>query len=214
MKKTQNSPLNLTLFLGAFFLGNDGMAQTYPIKSIRMVHSFQAGGITDVLARAVGQKMQESLGQNIVIENRVGASSMVASEYVAKSAPDGYTVLLGTASNTINASLVPKMPYDMVRDFEPGGQLFITPSILATHPALPVKNVKELIALAKARPDQLNFASSGNGTPGHLAGLMLNDAAGILTTHVPYKGAAPAVTAMVSGETQFTFSSQIGRAHV
>lgn len=182
-------------------------AQGYPAKPVRLIVPFPAGGPVDTTARIIAPKVGEALGQNLVIENRVGASSMVASEHVAKSAPDGYTVLLGTASNTINTSLVPKMPYDLVRDFEPGGQLFITPSILAIHPALPVKTVKELIALAKARPKQLSYASSGNGTPSHVAGELLKTMGGVELLHVPYKGAGTAVIEQIAGLTQVSFLS-------
>jgi tripartite-type tricarboxylate transporter receptor subunit TctC len=169
---------------------------------------FPAGGGTDIVARALAPKLLETSGIQIVIDNRGGGGTVVGADIAAHAPPDGYTLFMGTnTSHAINPNLPTKLPYDAVRDFQPVTRIALIPYMLTVHPSLPAKNVKELIALAKARPDQLNFASSGNGTPGHLAGLMLNDAAGIRTTHVPYKGAAPAVTAMVSGETQFTFSS-------
>lgn len=182
-------------------------AQPYPVKPVRLIVPFPAGGPVDTTARLTAPKASEHWGHNIVIENRAGASGMVASEHVARSLPDGYTVLLGTASNTINANLVPKMPYDLVRDFEPAGQLFITPSILAIHPSLPVKTVKELITLAKARPGQLSYASAGSGTPSHVAGELLKTLSGIDMLHVPYKGAATAVVEQIAGLTQASFLS-------
>ena len=183
-------------------------AQSYPSKPIRYIVPFPAGGGTDIVARALAPKLLETSGIQIVIDNRGGGGTVVGADIAAHSPPDGYTAFMGTnTSHAINPNLAVKLPYDAVRDFQPVTRIALIPYMLTVHPSLPAKNVKELIALAKARPDQLNFASSGNGTPGHLAGLMLNDAAGIRTTHVPYKGAAPAVTAMVSGETQFTFSS-------
>jgi tripartite-type tricarboxylate transporter receptor subunit TctC len=133
---------------------------------------------------------------------------VVGAEMAARSPADGYTVFMGTnTSHAINPNLPTKLPYDAVRDFQPVTRLALVPYMITVHPSLPVRNVKELVALAKARPGQLNFASSGNGTPGHLAGLMLNEAAGIDMTHIPYKGSAPALTAMVSGETQLLVSS-------
>src|SRR5689334_9382281 len=163
-------------------------AQQYPTKPVRLVIPFPAGGPTDITARIMAPKVGEALGHNIIIDNRGGASSIIGSDLVAKSPPDGYTLLLCTATNTINVSLIPKIPYDMVKDFEPIGQLVITTSILAAHPSLPVKSVKELIALAKAKPGQLTYGSAGNGSPSHLAGELLKTMAGINMLHVPYKG--------------------------
>jgi len=182
-------------------------AQPYPAKPIRLIVPFPAGGPTDVTARIISPKISEALGQNIIIENRGGASSIIGSDIVAKSPPDGYTLLIATATNTINVSLIPKIPYDMVRDFEPVGQLFITTSILTAHPSLPVKSVKELVALAKARPGQLTYGSAGNGSPSHLAGELLKTMSGIDLLHVPYKGGGPAAIEQVAGQVQLAFLS-------
>ncbi len=183
-------------------------AQTFPSKPIRYIVPFPAGGGTDIVARALAPKLMELSGIQIVIDNRGGGGTVVGADLAAHSPADGYTIFMGTnTSHAINPNLPVKLPYDAVRDFQPITRIALIPYMVTVHPSLPVKSVKEFVALAKARPDQLNFASSGNGTPGHLAGLMLNDVAGITMTHVPYKGAAPALTAMVSGETQLTFSS-------
>ena len=198
----------ITLVAGATAIAPFAIAQQYPSKPIRYIVPFPAGGGTDIVARALAPRLLESSGITIVIDNRGGGGTVVGADIAAHSPPDGYTLFMGTnTSHAINPNLPSKLPYDAVRDFQPLTRIALIPYMLTVHPSLPAKNVKELVALAKARPDQLNFASSGNGTPGHLAGLMLNDAAGIRMTHVPYKGAAPALTAMVSGETQLTFSS-------
>ena len=182
-------------------------AQPYPVKPVRLIVPFPAGGPTDVTARIISPKVSEALGQNIIIDNRAGASSIIGSDIVAKAPPDGYTLLIATATNTINVSLIPKIPYDMVRDFEAVGQLFITTSILTAHPSLPVKSVKELIALAKARPGQLTYGSAGNGSPSHLAGELLKTMSGISLLHIPYKGGGPAAVEQVAGQVQLAFLS-------
>ncbi len=182
-------------------------AQPYPTKPIRLIVPFPAGGPTDITARIISPKISEALGQNLIIENRGGASSIIGSDLVAKSLPDGYTLLICTVTNAINVSLIPKIPYDMVRDFEPVAQLFITTSILTAHPSLPVKSVKELIALAKAKPGQLIYGSAGNGSPSHLAGELLKTMTGITLLHVPYKGGGPAAVEQVAGQVQLAFLS-------
>jgi tripartite-type tricarboxylate transporter receptor subunit TctC len=182
-------------------------AQSYPAKPIRLVVPFPAGGPTDITARIISPKVSEALGQNILIDNRGGGSSIIGSDIVAKSQPDGYTLMMGTVTNTINVSLIPKIPYDMTRDFEAVGQLFITTSILTAHPSLPVKTVKELIALARARPGQLTYGSAGNGSPSHLAGELLKTMSGITLLHIPYKGGGPASVEQVAGHVQLAFLS-------
>ncbi len=182
-------------------------AQPYPAKPIRLIVPFPAGGPTDITARIISPKISEALGQNLIIENRGGASSIIGSDLVAKSLPDGYTLLICTVTNAINVSLIPKIPYDMIRDFDPVAQLFITTSILTAHPSLPVKSVKELIALAKAKPGQLIYGSAGNGSPSHLAGELLKTMAGITLLHVPYKGGGPAAVEQVAGQVQLAFLS-------
>ncbi len=193
--------LSLSLFCAA------AQAQQYPTKPIRLIVPFPAGGPTDVTARIIGPKLTEALGQNVIIENRGGASAIIGSDLVAKSPPDGYTLLMCTVTNTINVSLIAKIPYDMARDFEPVAQLFITTSILTAHPSLPVKSVKELIALAKAHPGQLTYGSAGNGSPSHLAGELLKTMTGITLLHVPYKGGGPAAVEQVAGHVQLAFLS-------
>lgn len=197
---------NLALVL-VFLPCTAAQAQSYPAKPIRLIVPFPAGGPTDVTSRIISPKVSEALGQNIIIENRGGASSIIGSELVAKAPPDGYTLLIATVTNTINVSLIPKIPYDMARDFEPVAQLFITTSILTAHPSLPVKSVRELIALAKARPNQLTYGSAGNGSPSHLAGELLKTMTGITLIHVPYKGGGPAAVEQVAGQVQLAFLS-------
>ena len=182
-------------------------AQSYPSKPIRLLVPFPAGGPADITARIVCPKVAEALGQNILIDNRGGGSSIIGSDIVAKSPPDGYTLLLATVTGTINVSLIPKLPYDLTRDFEPVAQLFITTSIFTAHPSLPVKTVKELIALAKSSPTQIIYGSAGNGSPSHLAGELLKTLSGIKLLHVPYKGGGPAVIEQVAGHVQLAFLS-------
>ncbi|MEO8347027.1 MAG: tripartite tricarboxylate transporter substrate binding protein [Betaproteobacteria bacterium] len=183
-------------------------AQAYPSKPIRIVVPFPAGGTTDVLARAVAQKLNESLGQPAVVDNRPGAGGNIGAELVAKSAPDGYTLLMGTVgTHAINPSLYPRMPYDHVRDFAPVILVAGVPNVLVINPGLPVNSVQELIAYAKANPGKLNFASSGNGTSIHLSGELFRTMAGVQMTHVPYKGSAPALQDLVGGQVQLMFDN-------
>jgi tripartite-type tricarboxylate transporter receptor subunit TctC len=184
------------------------LAQQYPSKPIRLIVPFPAGGGADIVARALAPRLLESSGITLIVDNRGGGGTVVGADLAAHAPPDGYTVFMGTnTSHAINPNLGVKLPYDAVRDFQPITRLGLGPYMVTVHPSLPARNVKELVALAKARPGQLNFASVGNGTPGHLAGLMFSDVAGISMTHIPYKGSAPALTALVSGETQLIFSS-------
>jgi tripartite-type tricarboxylate transporter receptor subunit TctC len=182
-------------------------AQTYPSKPIRMVVPFPAGGGIDTVARILAPKLSEGLGQPVVVDNRVGASGTVGTEAVAKSAPDGHTLLATFASHAQNASLYSKLGYDTVRDFAPITLIATVPNILVVNPSLPVKTVKDLIALAKKHPGEILYASIGNGTPAHLSAELFNSMAGIKMTHVPYKGAAPSIIALISGETQLTFTT-------
>ncbi len=183
------------------------MAQTYPSKQIRFVVGFPAGGATDVVARAISQHMAEALGQPVVVDNRAGAASNIGAEIVANAPKDGHTLFLGTVSLAINPSLYKKLAYDPLKDFAAVSQVTDTPFLLVTHPSLPVKNVKEFIALAKARPGQLNYGSAGNGSGGHLFTVLFGSMAGVNLMHIPYKGAAPATTATLSGETIFMFDN-------
>ena len=180
----------------------------YPNKPIRLVVPFSAGGPTDVLARAIGQKLNDSLGQPVIVENRPGAGGNIASDFVAKAPPDGYTLILGTVgTHAINASLYSKLPFDTVRDFTPVALVASATIVMVVHPSVPAKTVKELLALAKSKPHQLNFASPGSGTPQHLAGELFKTVAGVEIVHVPYKGAAPALTDLLGGQVSLGFVS-------
>jgi len=179
----------------------------YPHKPIRMIVPYPPGGPTDVLGRIVAQKLSESLGQQVVVENRPGASGMIGAELVAKAAPDGYTLLTNASIHVINPSLYPKMNFDALRDFAPVSLIAQVPLILVVNPGLPVKSVQELIALGKAEPNRLNFGSSGNAAAPHLAGESFKIATGIQMQHVPYKGSAPALTDLIGGQVQLIFDS-------
>jgi len=183
-------------------------AQEYPAKPIRLVVGFTAGGISDVLARAIGAKLSASIGQQVVVDNRAGAGTTIASEIVAKSPPDGYTLFMqDITTHAINATLYKKLPYDTVKDFTPISLVASSPLMLVVHPSLPVKSVKELIALAKSKPGQIVYASSGNGTILHLAAETMKSMAGIDMVHVPYKGSSQAVQGVLTGEVAVSFST-------
>jgi tripartite-type tricarboxylate transporter receptor subunit TctC len=169
---------------------------------------YPPGGGTDIVGRVVAQKLSETLGQQVVVDNRGGATGSIGAELVAKSAPDGYTILMGNiAPNSINVSLQPKLPYDPVADFAPVSLVAATPNILVVHPSLPVATVKELVALAKKRPGELNYPSAGVGSSSHLAGELLAILTGIKIVHIPYKGGGPAMIDTISGEMQMMFAT-------
>ena len=199
----------LSVFLAAALSSASlASAQTYPAKPIRIVVPFPPGGPADILARTIGQSLSEAWGQQVVVDNRAGAGGNIGSEIVAKAPPDGYTLLMGfVGTHAINASLYRDMPFDPVRDFEPVGLVAMVTIILVVHPSLPVKTVREMVALAKARPGDLTFGSPGNGTPQHLAGELFNTMASVKTSHVPYKGAVPALTDLLGGRLSMIFSS-------
>jgi tripartite-type tricarboxylate transporter receptor subunit TctC len=202
--------LHAVLVLAATFTGfmpPDLAAQQYPTKIIRVVNPNQPGGNSDVLFRLLSPKMGEALGQQLVVDYRPGAGGNIGAEIVSKSAPDGYTTLIAAASFMINPSLIKNLPFDAVRDFTPLGLIVNIPAALVVHPSLPVKNVKQLIALAKARPGEMNFSSSGIGAVGHLSGALFNSIAGTNIVHVPYKGAGPAIVDLVAGQVQLSFVS-------
>ncbi|MFO1396346.1 MAG: tripartite tricarboxylate transporter substrate binding protein [Burkholderiales bacterium] len=183
-------------------------AQPYPSKPIRIVVPFPAGGTTDILARAVAAKLSETTGQPAVVDNRPGAGGNIGAELVAKSAPDGYTFLMGTVgTHAINPGLYAKMPYDHVKDFAPVILVAGVPNVLVVNPALPVNSVQELIAYIKANPGKVNFASSGSGTSIHLSGELFKTMTGLQMTHVPYKGSAPALQDLVGGQVQIMFDN-------
>jgi tripartite-type tricarboxylate transporter receptor subunit TctC len=191
-----------------------GSGQGYPTKPVRLVLPYPPGGGTDIIARPLAQLMGASMGQQMIIENRGGAGGNIGMDLVAKSPADGYTLVFAiTAQLAVNPSLYPRLPYDLIRDFTPISLLGIAPYLLVTHPTLPVKSVKELVALARMQPDALTFGSAGNGSGAHLAGAMLNALANVRTLHVPYKGGGPAMTDLVAGQLQLsylTFTSSNG----
>ena len=183
-------------------------AQGYPSKPIRLVVPFPAGGSLDVVARAIGQKLTEAWGQPIVIDNRPGAGGNIGADLVAKSAPDGYTILEGALStHAVNVSLYAKMPYDPIKDFAPITLVAVTPNVLVLNASYPVNNVSELLAYARANPGKLSFGSGSNGSAGHLAGELFKTEAGIDMVHIPYKGGAPALQALLAGDTQLMFDN-------
>ncbi len=180
----------------------------YPVKPVRLIIPWPAGGGTDIVARIIVQKVSENIGQSFVVDNRAGASGIIGTELVAKAAADGYTLLMGnTATNATNASVYRKLPYDPIRDFAPISLAASSPYIVSINPAVPAKSVKEFIALAKAKPGQLNFGSGGSGSAPHLAAALFNYLAGISVVHVPYKGGAAHTPALVAGEVQVTLTN-------
>jgi tripartite-type tricarboxylate transporter receptor subunit TctC len=184
-----------------------GSAQAYPNRPVRIVLPYTPGGPADIVLRIVGQKLSEGLAQPIVIDNRGGASGMIGSELVAKALPDGYTLLFGTIqTHGVNASLFNKMPYHPINDFTPVAAVTTFPFLLTVHPSLPATSVKELIALAKSQPGRLNYSSAGSGTGTHLAGELLKSMAQIDLVHIPYKGGGDALTDVVAGRVQLTFT--------
>ena len=200
--------LSLTATLAILAPHAAAAADAYPAKPVRFVVAFPPGGGTDIIARSIAQKLAERIAQQVVVDNRPGAGGNIGTDMVAKSAPDGYTLLMGSAGPlAINASLFGKMPFDPIKDLAPVTLAASTPNVLVVHPALRAATLKELIALAKARPGEINFASSGHGTPAHLAGELFNLMAGVKMVHVPYKGAAPALADLLGGQVQIMFST-------
>jgi len=186
------------------------VAQAYPVKPVRMVVPFPAGGATDIVGRLIAQKLSESWGQQVIVDNRGGAGGTIGSDIAAKSAPDGYTMLVGTSStHAIAPSLYSKLPYDPVRDFAPVTLVASATILLAVHPSVPAKNVRDLIALAKRKPNALSFASSGNGGISHLIGEHFKSVGGIQMLHVPYKGDTPALVDLVSGQVHLMFGTAV-----
>lgn len=187
-------------------LSASAAAQNFPTKPVRIVNPFAAGGNTDIVTRAITERLIPVLKQQVIIENRPGAMTNIASQYVARAPADGYTLLMGGASNAINMSFMAKPPYDTLRDLEPVILCLQGANVLSVHPSLPVKNLKELIALARAQPGQLNYASSGLGSSNHMAGELLNLMAKIRIEHVPYKGNNPALIDTMGGHMHMLFA--------
>jgi tripartite-type tricarboxylate transporter receptor subunit TctC len=189
---------------------SDANAQAYPVKPVRMVVPFPAGGPTDVVARGMAQRMSEALGQTVVIENRGGAGGALGTELVARGPADGYTILMGTIGGlAVSMSLLTNRGYDTLRDFAPVTQAVNVTNFLVVHPSVPAQSVKDLLAMARAKPGGLNYASSGNGTVTHLAGELLKLIGKVNIVHVPYKGGAPALTALISGETDMSYENSL-----
>jgi tripartite-type tricarboxylate transporter receptor subunit TctC len=189
-------------------LGQAAFAQEYPAKSIRMVVPFPPGGFSDVFARIIGGKMHDSWGQQVVVDNRPGAGGNIGADIVAKSPPDGYSLVMGTiGTHAINATLFSRLPYDPIRDFAAVAFVVGADGLLVVHPSLPVKSTKDLIALARSRPGALTYASAGAGTTSHLAGELFKSMTKTDVTHVPYKGNVPAITDLLSGQTTMLFAT-------
>lgn len=180
-------------------------AQVYPTRSIRFIAPFAAGGGSDLIARKLAQKLTEALGQSVVVDNRTGGSGVIGADATAKSPPDGHTIMMTTPTFTVNPGLNRKLPYDAIRDFAPISLIATAPHLLAVHPSVPAKSVREVVAIAKARPEQLTFSSGSTGGSSHLSGELFNSMAKIRMTHVPYRGGGQAVVAIVSGEVSLGF---------
>ena len=185
-------------------------AQSYPVKPIRLIVPYPPGGATDIFGRILGARLGELLGQQVVPEQRAGAAGVLGAEAAARAAPDGYTLVVGQASNlAINQHLMSKLPYDPVKDFAPITLIATSPNLLVVHPSLPARSVNDLVALAKARPGSINYASAGNGSPGHLAAEYFKKLAKVDIVHIPYKGATPALTDVIAGQASLYFTSPI-----
>jgi len=198
----------IALLLASFAAGVSAQS-SYPQKPVRIIVGYTPGGATDIVARILAGKLQEAFGQPVIVENKPGAGSNIGSEYVAKSAPDGYTLLVGSIANATNMVAYKNLGYDTLRDLAPISQLMSAPSVLAVHPSFPAKNLQELIALAKRDPGKYAFASTGSGGSPHLAGELLKLRAGIDLIHVPYKGAAPAMSDLLGGQVQMAFQTAL-----
>jgi tripartite-type tricarboxylate transporter receptor subunit TctC len=199
----------LWLLAAAFVASLDAeAAEGYPSRPVRVIAAFSPGGYVDFTARLVAAPLGAALGQPFIVENRAGAGGIVGTEVVARAAPDGHTLIVGSVgTHAVNQSLYPKLPYHVLRDFLPVARLSDAPSILAVHPSLPARSVKELIALARARSGQINYASAGAGTSTHLAAVLFEHMARVRLVHVPYKGGGPALVAVVAGEVPVTFGT-------
>ena len=200
----------LVAALGAALLPLAAQSQAFPSKPIRVIVPYGAGGTSDILARQVGPKITETTGQPVIVENKPGANGNVGAEFVAKSTPDGYTVLLADiGALCISPSVYPKLPFDPIKDFAPVVMVSYSPHVLAVHPSVPVNSVKELVEFAKAKPDTLNFAISGTGGAPHLAGIEFAQRTGVKWAYIPYKGGAPAVADVVAGQANVLFNGML-----
>ena len=194
--------LTVLLLLGSTF----AQAQAWPARSLRLVIPFAPGGGTDILARVIAPKLSDVLGQQVVVENKPGASSIIGSQIVAQAAPDGYTLMMVDSSIYVNPGLRTELPYDTLKDFTPIVHMAVAPVILVVHPTVPAQTLAELIALGKAKPESLLYGSGGNGSSPHMAGELFNIASGVPITHVPYKGTGEALSAVLAGQVPLTYS--------
>jgi tripartite-type tricarboxylate transporter receptor subunit TctC len=193
--------------VGAVLIAAPASAQNYPLRTVRIIVPFAAGGPADIYARFLAQRLQEALGQPFIVDDRPGAGALIGTELAAKSAPDGYTLLLMSNAHTINESLIPNKPYALMKDFTAIAPINYSDLVLVVHPSLPVRSVNDLITIAKSRPRGLNYASSGTGTPYHLAGELFNSMAGVSVVHVPYKGSSEARTGVMGGQVEMMFDA-------
>ena len=201
-------PLYLVTTALQLAIAGPAAAQSYPVKSIRWISPWPAGGANDIFSRAIGQKIAESLGQQVLVDNRPGAAGTIGSDIAAKAPADGYTLVMGSSpTHAIAPALYPALPYDPVRDFAAVTLVGSVPNVLVLHPSVPAKTVKEFITVAKARPGKLNFASTGNGTSQHLSAELFKFMAGLDMVHIPYKGTAPALTELVAGQVDLAFEN-------
>jgi tripartite-type tricarboxylate transporter receptor subunit TctC len=210
LTRTSLLAFTLTFLLAALAVAVPASAQDYPAKPVRLVVAYPPGGAVDQVARILAERLSVSLGQPVVVDNKAGAGGLIGSDLVAKAAPDGYTLLLGTvSSHAIAPSVYKKMPYDPIADFAPVSLVALTPYIITVNANVPARTLGDLIALAKAKPDTLNFGSSGNGTTPHLAGELFNTMAGTKIGHVPYTGSAPMVNDLLGGQVQVAFDNTV-----
>jgi tripartite-type tricarboxylate transporter receptor subunit TctC len=200
---------SITFMFAAALLASSlpATAQRYPSKPIKMVIGYAPGGGTDIMGRLIAQQITEATGQQVIVENRAGAAQNVAAEYFIRQPADGYNLFMSSAAHSVNVSLYPKLNYDPVKDFVPVAMFATSPNLLLVHPSYPAKTVREFIAVAKKSPGKLNFSSSGSGSTQHLSGEMLKLMLGVEMTHIPYKGSAPSMTALASGEVDFSFNN-------
>lgn len=208
MMRAKLLPILILSSAGCFPLSTFA-AQGYPERAIRLVVPYPPGGAADLIGRTLSQKMTEDLGQQVIVDNRAGGGQIIGTDIVAKAAPDGYTLLQASVTHGINPGLVPKLPYDSVKDFAPVSLIASSSLVLIVHPSLPVRSIQELIGLAKAKPGQLNYGSAGNGSGGHLATELFRSMTGVDVVHVPYKGAGPAMTDLIAGQVQLMFTSPL-----
>lgn len=195
------------LAVALVFTAASAYAQGYPTKPVRFIVPFAPGGGTDTLTRILAQKLTETMGQPVIVDNRPGAGGTIGTDIVAKASPDGYTLAMVISSHAINPSLYSKLPYDTTRDFAPVILVDVSPRIMVVHPSIAAATLKDFIAAAKAKPGQINYASGGNGTSGHLAGELFKSMAGVNLVHVPYKGGGPLLLDLIAGQVQMTFGS-------